>query len=406
MALRETASDVLVIGAGPAGSATAFWLASKGHQVVLLDRCDFPRDKACSEYLGPGAVDLLQRIGVLEDLRQAGHPLTGTTVVGARGSRLTGLFALASAQKPGAMGLSVTRRILDQVLLSHAIGAGVEFQPRCTVEDLHMVNGSVAGVIVRAGDGRHTTLRARLTVGADGLRSIVARKLGGVRLSRPRRMGFVTHVQGVHGVSSTSEMHVSPAGYVGLNSLGPDLTNVALVVQAEAAREAAGRMEEFFLRTLESFPGVRGRVPADGMTRDVMATGPFSARATRIVADGALLVGDAADFFDPFTGEGIYTALRGAELASTIAHSALGRPGPVSARRLAPYRSARRQAFLGKWAVERMIGYGMMAPALFDRAVSRLGRTESMAHTLIGVTADFVPATRVLNPLFLSRMML
>jgi hypothetical protein len=53
-----------------------------------------------------------------------------------------------------------------------------------------------------------------------------------------------------------------------------------------------------------------------------------------------------------------------------------------------------------------MIGYGMMAPALFDRAVSRLGRTESMAHTLIGVTADFVPATRVLNPLFLSRMML
>ncbi|MGH7511350.1 MAG: hypothetical protein ACREOQ_00365, partial [Gemmatimonadales bacterium] len=70
------------------------------------------------------------------------------------------------------------------------------------------------------------------------------------------------------------------------------------------------------------------------------------------------------------------------------------------------YRSARRRAFAGKWAVERLIGYGMWWPRLFDRAVARLGRRGSMAHTLIGVTGDFVPAGEVLNPLFLARMML
>jgi flavin-dependent dehydrogenase len=138
----------------------------------------------------------------------------------------------------------------------------------------------------------------------------------------------------------------------------------------------------------------------------VVATGPFASYARRAWAPGAALVGDAADFFDPFTGEGIYSALRGAELLAEASVPALGRPGPVTATDLAAYRRARRRAFAGQWAVERLIGYGMLFPALFDRAVARLGRRAGMADTLIGVTGDFVPARHVLNPLFLARMIL
>ncbi|MBA3317237.1 MAG: hypothetical protein H0T50_04005, partial [Gemmatimonadales bacterium] len=79
-------------------------------------------------------------------------------------------------------------------------------------------------------------------------------------------------------------------------------------------------------------------------------------------------------------------------------------PGRITAAALAPYRQARRRAFGGKWAVERLIGYGMHFPTLFDRAVGRLAR-RGLAHTLIGVTADFVPARAVLNPVFLARML-
>ena len=107
-----------------------------------------------------------------------------------------------------------------------------------------------------------------------------------------------------------------------------------------------------------------------------------------------------------FTGEGIYSALSGAELLAATAVEALQVPGPITVERLAPYRWARFRAFVGKWMVERMIGYGMAFPALFDRAVARLGRREGMADTLIGVTGDFVPAREVLNPLFLARMIL
>jgi flavin-dependent dehydrogenase len=134
-------------------------------------------------------------------------------------------------------------------------------------------------------------------------------------------------------------------------------------------------------------------------------TGPFAARSRRVVTDGALLVGDAADFFDPFTGEGICAALRGAELAIETAVDALADGGVPRAPRLAPYQARRRAEFMGKWAIERMIGWGMLAPRLFDRAVERIER-RGMAHTLIGVTGDFIPPREVLNPRFLAGMVL
>ena len=160
-----------------------------------------------------------------------------------------------------------------------------------------------------------------------------------------------------------------------------------------------------FRETRADFPGVSRRVSGGRLVRPVLATGPFAAWSGRVTADGAALVGDAADFFDPFTGEGIYSALRGAELLAEAADAAHERPGRVTAEALAPYRRARRRAFGGKWVVERLIGYGMHFPALFDRAVGRLAR-RGLAHTLVGVTADFVPPSAVLNPVFLARMLL
>jgi flavin-dependent dehydrogenase len=124
-----------------------------------------------------------------------------------------------------------------------------------------------------------------------------------------------------------------------------------------------------------------------------------------VVTDGALLVGDAADFFDPFTGEGICAALRGAELATETALDALASGHAPLASRLAPYQVRRRAEFLGKWAIERMIGWSMFAPRLFDRAVERIER-RGMSHTLIGVTGDFIPPSAVLNPRFLAGMVL
>jgi flavin-dependent dehydrogenase len=213
----------------------------------------------------------------------------------------------------------------------------------------------------------------------------------------------VAHLAGVTGLADTAELHVTARGYVGLNPLGGGIANVALVLPLERMRAARGRVTRFFFEELARFATVAGRLQPCNLVREVLVTGPFAAWSSKVTAPGALLVGDAADFFDPFTGEGICAALRGAELVESAVLEPLARSGPLPAAALRSYARSRRRAFLGKWAVERLIGYTMLAPAFFDRAVARLER-HGLAHTLIGVTGDFVPPRAVLNPLFLSRV--
>jgi flavin-dependent dehydrogenase len=110
-------------------------------------------------------------------------------------------------------------------------------------------------------------------------------------------------------------------------------------------------------------------------------------------------VGDAADFFDPFTGEGIYAALRGAELAAdAIVASA------QDAGALRRYEDARRAEFGGKWKVERAIGSAVAWPWAMNRAVGALAARKDLANLIVGVTGDFVPASRVLRPGFLAQL--
>ena len=406
--MSETTADVLIAGAGPAGSAAAVHFARAGLRVVVVDRARFPRDKPCAEYMSPETLRLLGRLGVLERLDGAGgHRLPGLRVVAPFGSELLGLFARAGHAPFRPHGLSLPRRVLDAVLVDAARAAGAEVREKVAVEELLYDRGAVAGAVVRSQGGR-TAVRARLTIGADGLRSKVARRLGTARRGWPQRVAFVAHAANVRDHGDAAEMHVGASGYVGLNPLGDGTTNVALVVPAGRAPEARGDAARFLLSEIETFPGVRGRVPHDGLADGVRATGPFAVHATRVSAAGALLVGDAADFFDPFTGEGIWAALRGAELAADAALGALlaGGDGPVPSAALSGYPAARREAFLGKWIVERLIGWAMWSPRLFDRAVARLGRREGMADTLVGVTGRFVPAREVLDPRFLLRMVL
>jgi len=399
--------DVLVAGAGPAGSATATLLARAGLSVLMVDRAAFPRDKACSEYMSPEAVRILARLGVVENLEKAGaFPLEGMKVTGPRGSTAHGKFSLAGYHPFRPTGLSISRRILDFELLAAARTAGAAVMERGRVEELLYEQGGVAGAVVRDHTGRRHSIRARLTVGADGLRSIVARRLGRRKYGSSRRMAFVAHVAGVDGMGPSAELHFREQGYLGLNQIGHHQTNVALVVPSERAAHARGGMERFFSDTLSEFPGVRERVEAGEIVRPVLATGPFAVSSARVIAPGALLVGDAADFFDPATGDGIYCALRGAELVAETAVAALSLPGLVTVDRLAEYRRMRRRLFAGKWMLERMIDSGLRFPGLFDRAVSRLGRHEEMGHAVIGLAGGFVPLRAVLSPIFLARMIL
>jgi len=396
-----TGYDVIVVGARCAGSPTAMLLARKGHRVLLVDRATFPSDTLSTLVIHAPGVAALRRWGLLDEVRATGCPPIE------RYSFDFGPFTLVGRPRPidgVATGYAPRRTLLDSVLVGAAGRAGAEVRERFNVDQLVVENGTVVGIRGHGPDGRRRPVRARLVIGADGLRSVTARAVGRRRHGSLRRYALVAHVADVLDLGDTAELHVSGAGYVGLNPVGEGLANVALVVPRDRLAGLTRDPTTFFFDMLERFPGVRGRVRRDRLARRVLATGPFGAWTAPVTAPGALLAGDAADFFDPFTGEGICAALRGAELIEQAMLPSLT-GSRTQAAGLGAYRASRRQAFAGKWAVERLIGYAMLLPGLFDRAVERLER-RGLSHTLIGVTGDYLPARHVLNPRFLSQVML
>lgn len=402
-ALRESAQAV-VIGGGPAGAATAWALASQGLDVVLVDKARFPRDKPCAEYLSPQGSRILSAMGVLETVEQAGAAqLTGMRVRSPDGGIIHGEFA-AQHGFTGFRdrGLALRRRHLDPILLDAARHAGASVREGVALDSLIMVGETVVGVRVHS-DGEIREVRAPLVIGADGLRSMVARKLTlTARLPWPRRVAFVAHYRDVCGMTGYGEMHVERDGYVGLADVGHGETNVAIVVPRALAKEARGDSAGFMTRWLARHSQLERRFSGATRVSDVQVTGPFASHARRGYAAGVALVGDAADFFDPFTGEGIYAALRGGELLGDYAGDAIRAHSTRTALdALKAYDAARIAEFRNKWLVERAIGAAVSSPALMNHAARVLGARRDLADLLIGVTGDFVPAATVLKPSFL-----
>lgn len=407
----QTIHDVAIVGAGPAGAATATHLARAGVRVVALDKATFPRDKPCAEYLSPAAEPLLARLGALGEIN-ATQPsrLLGFRIFAPGGRMFQGDFAATRGRDGKSVfqsGLAVPRLVLDAALVAAARRAGAEVR-----EDWHL------GQLRRDSNNGIWTLRpttdsspvyARLLIAADGVHSTVARRLRLRVPGRLRKIALVAHMRGIGAIDEYGEMHVAGRHYVGIAPLEPrgmgDLCNVALVVdQHRDGPLLAGRPRDYFTDTLRTFPLLRDRIASAVFARKTLATSGLSVRVRRDAGDGYLLVGDASGYYDPFTGEGIFRALRGAEIAGEVAAAALGR-GDVSGRTLSHYSALMREEFRGKRTIETIIQSAIRYPQLMDHMARRMTLNKTLADTVVAVTGDFLPASAVLNPAFLLRLL-
>jgi len=388
--VTRTDWDVVVVGGGPAGAAAARVATGAGARVLLVEREPAPRGKVCGEYLCPGGVAELEELGFGRELAAARTaPLLGMRLFGPGDRTVLTHFPTGQA------GLSVRRCELD-ALLADASGAEVR-------------RGAKVTDVTRAADGARTvhfadgaTARARVVVGADGRRSVVARRCGLHRAPAPPfRVTLHGFVSGLRETGAYGEMHMPGDGtYVGLNP-GPDgLVNVTYVCDlAGIAAGLARAREELFLRALTACPSLRARAAAARVEGRVRVLAPLRVRPRRVYADGVLLAGDAAGFLDPLTGEGMYGALVSGRLAGQWAAS-----GASSARELRGYARARRRALGRKELLNRAFQWVIRRPRALDFLGRRLDGTP-LGDILIGVIGNVEGPAALLRPRHLYRLL-
>jgi menaquinone-9 beta-reductase len=390
-------TDVAIVGGGPAGAVLATLLARRGREVTLFERSPGYRWRACGVFSSPAAITALRAIGLDEQtLSRVARRVPAMRVESARGTAFRLTYGDDGSLRTAAAGFD--RSELDPALLDLARAAGADVQTGASAR----LAGP--GTIIARGpaDGRET--RARVVVGADGIHSMVARALGADRPARlERRTGLTFHIADpLPHESRDGRMVVFRGGYVGLAPIPGGRINVGIVLgRSWAARLRSEGAEAIAKEVLRKVP----RLATDpvnwgeGERCDAIeGASPLGHRASRLAGQDWLLIGDAAGFLDPFTGEGLHRALVSARLAARAIERHLG----GAAGGLVSYERAMRRRFRSKDALSLLVQGFLAWQPLFDHVARRLASRPDVRETMGLVMGDLQPASRVLDPRFVA----
>ncbi|HLW64482.1 MAG TPA: FAD-dependent monooxygenase [Gemmataceae bacterium] len=366
----NTMWDVLVVGAGPAGAVCARELARLGSQVLLVDQAAFPRRKVCGACLIQRGVDTLQQIG-LGDLpkRHGAVPLTSFHL-SARGRH---------AKFPGPGGVALSREILDAALVEAALTGGAQFLPEALAR-LGESHADYRAVTLQQ-PGSKQTVRARVLVAADGLgANLLAREPGmNQRVQPAARIGigstFDSDARSYE--PGTIYMACGRAGYLGLVRIEGGRLNCAAALDRHVLREAGdpGAIAVHLLMEA-GLP-----IPSDLQRASWRGTVPLTRSRSRLWSHRLFVVGDAAGYVEPFTGEGMAWAITSAASLASIAHQtgkawqeSLGQAWQQQYRR----HVRERQRFI------RAAAIALRNPALTGALVALLAQFPRLAAPFVG----------------------
>lgn len=316
--------EVIVAGAGPAGATTAMSLARKGHDVLLLDRKSFPRDKVCGDAIPASALEKLYLLGMQEKIEAAGfYYIDRIRLVSPKGFTMDA--DLQDASRWNLKSAIVPRMEFDVLLQEHAVDCGAEYC-QGQVKEAIVENGQVVGVRARL-NGKTQELRSKVVIGADGVTSTVARTVRPDKhVDGHRAVALRAYIEDLELLPHQVEFYLYDEvlpGYAWIFPLGDNNANIGLGMRLDKFREGGYNLNKMLDDLLE-MPEIKKRVMNGGQLRDV-ATWQLNFGSQQNIQRayaGALLVGDAAGLINPLTGGGISNAISSGWLAADTVHAA------------------------------------------------------------------------------------
>lgn len=355
----EVEVDVAVLGAGPAGSVLATLLARRGVSVALVDRDTFPRDKLCGEFLSYDALPILDRMGELTDLLEAGAPpIERCRVVG---RHRTYEFPLPSPAR------GVSRTLLDMTLFRAAVAAGAADWSGWVAAEID----PASRVVTIERDGTRSRITARLLVGAWGRWGRFDTQLRRTFVTdrEHRNFGFKRHYRGA-AASGVIELYSFARGYLGVSPVEGGVTNVCGLVHASRLEGHKGRWEGFVERIRAEEPPLERMYSALHPAQEAfLSSDPVIFRARSAVEEGVMMIGDAAGVIDPLTGNGMAMAIQSALLAAPHALALLAKERDARQAEQR-YRIDHARFFRPRIRWSRQIARLLSRPSLLDAALT------------------------------------
>ncbi len=401
-------ADVLIVGAGPGGAATALSLAPTGARTLLIDRARFPRDKICGDAISGKSVDVLRKLNLLDRLKaMESIGSFGVTFSGPYGAEVHIPFGKEVTEPPGYL----SPRLAFDNMLVEAVREhpAIELWEGAQLRELLIEGGRVRGARIQRGK-ETITVQTPLIIGADGAYSAVVRLLGMNQLHEAHYCaGLRVYYKGVTGFHPGNfvEIHfVDEAipGYFWIFPLPDNRANVGIGMLSSEIKKRGVKLKDL-LEAMIAHPRFRHRFTHAQRLGPVKGWGlPLGSRMRPLAGEGWMLVGDAGSLIDPFTGEGIGNALFSGMLAGQWAAEAL-QADTFSKQFLKQYEKAVYERLRNELRLSRGMQLLGRWKWLLNTVIDRAARSEELADLISCMFDDLNQRRKLLNPLFYLRIL-
>ena len=400
--------DVIIVGAGPAGTTAALYAHQLGLNCILLDKAVFPRDKICGDALSGKSVRIMRELNLLDEVEKLEGSEINRITFGSPSNKQFDINLQGTKNKDQiTKGFVIPREIFDNYMFEKA-DAVTETRQGFSVKDLIIENDHVIGVIGKTKNGDEEEIRAPIVMGCDGSNSIVARKLGLYVMNMENTSVAVRcYYEGVKGLTDQIELHyvkeVNP-GYFWLFPAGEGKANIGIGLSKSDMKKEKRTLRQIMDEVTQTEYFKERFSDAKQLERPVGWNLPLGSIHRKNHGNGFMLLGDAAGLIDPFTGEGIGNAMVSGQYAMEIA-AKCKKTGNFSESALAEYDVLLWEEVGKELRTSTKLQSLAQSKFLLNFVINRASRNEEVQNIISGMLSHEIPKDELSSPLFYFKIL-